>query len=282
MKLKFKKVNCNICGSNKSEVIRESNCGNVSEKDIRNIFSYEELSIPKGKNFCSGIVKCRNCGLVYMNPQFSGVESLYMDSVDRFYMHTSPGRKSTFERDIRKINKLLPKKGKLLDIACATGLLMEMAKKQGWGAEGIELSNWAVNLARKKNLKVHDKKLEGIRFKNNSFDAITMFGIIEHVPDPSSFLKEVKRIVKKGGLVVITIPTGNFLLEKVLKRDYYTLQHLTYFTPETFNLLLKKEGFKIIKFNRYFRYMKLREVIRWSRKSKYYKLLKTAKSSSGL
>lgn len=272
MKLIFKKINCNICNSNKFKVIRECNCSNISKKDIKNIFSWEALSISKKENLCGTIVKCKNCGLVYMNPQFKGVESLYTDSVDKFYIHTSPGRKSTFERDMKKINKL-SKKGRLLDIASSTGLFMDVAKKHGWDVEGVELSKWAVNLAKKKNLKVHNKKLEDIKFKNDTFDVITMFGIIEHVPDPKSMLKEVRRILKKEGLVVITIPEVSFLWKKLLKKDYYILQHLTYFTPKTLELLLNKIGFKVIKFNHYFRYMKFREAIRWGRKSKYYKLL---------
>ena len=175
---------------------------------------------------------------------------------------------------MRIINRLQKKKGRMLDIACSTGMLLDIGRKEGWKVEGIELSQWAVDLARKRGHKVQTKKLEDMHFKENSFDLITMFGIIEHVPDPLAFLGEVKRIIAPDGLVVITIPIGNAFKEKVMKKDYYCLQHLTYYTPQTFRMALLKAGFDIIREGPYIRYMKMKDMIKWFQKSRYYPLLK--------
>jgi hypothetical protein len=67
---------------------------------------------------------------------------------------------------------------------------------------------------------------------------------------------------------VITIPTGNFIKEKLLRKDYYCLQHLTYFTPDTFTVALQKSGFKVLKQKPYRRYMKMRELSAWFQKGR--------------
>ena len=138
IRLKFRDLDCTLCGSCGYTVLRKKTEREPTEEDIKAMFSYEELSLPGRKNYCGQIVRCAQCGLVYMNPQFAGMDRHYEDAVDDFYLSTASGRIATFERDMRIINRLQKKKGRMLDIACSTGMLLDIGRKEGWKERRME------------------------------------------------------------------------------------------------------------------------------------------------
>ncbi|HVM33395.1 MAG TPA: class I SAM-dependent methyltransferase, partial [bacterium] len=82
----------------------------------------------------------------------------------------------------------------------------DIMKASGWNVFGIDLSKAAVAFARQRDLKVQNKDLYSAKFKSNSFDAILMGDVFEHVPDPVRFLAETRRILKPGGTLIIKTP----------------------------------------------------------------------------
>jgi SAM-dependent methyltransferase len=117
-------------------------------------------------------------------------------------------RESILERhryalDIFKNSKLM---GNFLEIGCAGGFFLDVMRAAGWKVWGIDLSKSAIQFARQRKLNVMNKDLYGAKFKSNSFDAILMGDVFEHVPDPVDFLNETFRILKPGGVLVVKTP----------------------------------------------------------------------------
>jgi 2-polyprenyl-3-methyl-5-hydroxy-6-metoxy-1,4-benzoquinol methylase len=148
---------------------------------------------------------------------------------------------------IKTIEKYV-NKGKLLDIGCGFGELLDKAKTCGWKSHGVELSEYSAKMARKNiGIKVFNGTLDDAKFPSGEFDAITMIEVIEHLEDPLSTLKECRRVLRKGGIIVMQ--TGNIdgLYARLKGKNwpYFLLGHLTYFSKRTLSMMLKKTGFTI-------------------------------------
>jgi 2-polyprenyl-3-methyl-5-hydroxy-6-metoxy-1,4-benzoquinol methylase len=139
---------------------------------------------------------------------------------------------------------------RLLDIGCGHGFFLEKMAQKGWTVEGIEVSGPGRNYAGKTlGLSVHSKPLEDMAFPEECFDVVTLFYVIEHVHDPGMILKEVFRILKPGGMVLLRWPHSTPVV-KILgpfaqRLDiYHTPYHLYDFNPGAMQQLLGKSGFK--------------------------------------
>ena len=152
-----------------------------------------------------------------------------------------------FNKRLRQIDKLRDeKKGKLLDIGCAEGFFLEIAKKDGWEVFGIDISEYAIKALKKKGIKGHLGNLKNAKFRNNTFDAVTIFQTIEHDSNPVSLLKEIHRILKPGGMILLTTPGQKGLLINLLGKKWHGWQvegHLLWFNKKNLELGLKKAGF---------------------------------------
>lgn len=241
----LEEVKCNLCGKDEARVIYKSDFSDLKEMaDIRYNYSVEDSQYKTGR-----IVKCRNCGLVYVNPRIGEVEKRYeTEIVDDRYLRSMPQRNFTFERDIKKINKII-KPGNILDIGCSCGAFLEIARRYGWDARGIELNRQALDISRKKNLQVYEKMLRKISFEDSTFNIVTLWGVIEHFADPLSELKEIYRILKIGGYIFITTADVNALIARIMGKNSpcYLGQHLYYFSKKTLGQMLKKAGFEVLK-----------------------------------
>ena len=96
------------------------------------------------------------------------------------------------------------------------------------------------------NVSLLPVELEEAQFKDNSFDIITMWDVLEHVPNPLHTLKEIKRILRPDGLLVINYPRIDDPLARVFgKRWWFLLSvHLFYFTPKTLTAYMQKVQFE--------------------------------------
>ena len=138
---------------------------------------------------------------------------------------------------------------RLLDIGCGHGFFLDKMARKGWAVEGIEVSRPGREYARKTlGLSIHSKPLEDMAFANERFDVVTLFYVIEHVHDPGMLLKEVFRILRPGGMVLLRWPHSTPVI-KILgpfaKRFdiYHTPFHLYDFNPGAMQQLLKQSGF---------------------------------------
>jgi 2-polyprenyl-3-methyl-5-hydroxy-6-metoxy-1,4-benzoquinol methylase len=198
-------------------------------------------------------VKCKECGLVYSSPRPTPEELLhsYEEVTDALYLEESErGRRVTFHKNLRPLDALVPKgtSRRLLDIGCYTGILLEVAEEAGWETWGVEPCLWAAEEAQRKGLRVEPKTLAEAGFPEGFFDAVTMWDVIEHLSDPLGELREVRRVVKEGGIVSIhttdiTSPFARLLGERW---PWLLEMHIYYFSPQTLAAMLEEAGLQVL------------------------------------
>ncbi|MDD1776995.1 MAG: class I SAM-dependent methyltransferase, partial [Candidatus Helarchaeota archaeon] len=106
------------------------------------------------------------------------------------------------------IESVIPLKGcHLLEVGCATGELLALARSRGASTIGLEISDYAAEVAKSRHgLDVRVGSLESQQFTSNTFDLVIALEVIEHVPSPITFLREISRILKPGGFVCLSTP----------------------------------------------------------------------------
>lgn len=139
--------------------------------------------------------------------------------------------------------------GTLLDIGCGSGEFLLSMKSKGWAVTGIDADLKAVQLAQSKGLNVKNGNLFNQNFKDESFDAIVLSHLIEHVYDPKKILIECKRLLKKGGKLVIATPNNKSLGHCVFRRNWRGLEpprHINLFSISSLKGLIALAGFEDI------------------------------------
>ena len=141
------------------------------------------------------------------------------------------------------------KTGRLLDIGCSNGAYLAAMKERGWDVESVEFDGDAAEYARNsRNLTVTQGDVEDAvgQLAANSFDVVTMWHVLEHSFDPAAALKQIHRVLKPGGIVMLEVPNYACPLVSLFKRYWYPMdipRHLYQFTPATMKTMLTKAGF---------------------------------------
>jgi ubiquinone/menaquinone biosynthesis C-methylase UbiE len=243
----LKEISCNLCGSDRYSVVYKTYAGDISSVEMG---SYAITDNERGMPL--RIVRCSSCGLVYANPRppIASLLDNYSNMIDPLYLDEELGRRRSAGIILSRLARL-KKPGKLLDIGCATGYLLDEAKKKGWDAYGIDLSKWALDHAREKlgitNLFLGALKNAG--YPVNYFDAIVMKDSIEHLPDPKATLVEMRRILKPNGIICVNTPDMGSLISRTLKAKWWGVKqsHLYYFDRKSLHAMLETAGFAPIK-----------------------------------
>jgi 2-polyprenyl-3-methyl-5-hydroxy-6-metoxy-1,4-benzoquinol methylase len=212
------------------------------------------------------MVQCNKCGLVYTNPRLKQekIAALYdadyfqghgfdksIDYVKDVKEHTTNDDYTLEDWDCDNILNLLSesqssKPFKLLEIGCGTGVFLDKAKKHGFDCHGLELSEYAANFVRQMGIPVETKSIEDANYPVESFDAIVMREVIEHLPHPLDSLRTVHSWLKPGG--VLFMATGNYDCpeRKLRGSDWFYFMpegHLNIFSNTTMCKYLEKVGF---------------------------------------
>jgi methionine biosynthesis protein MetW len=140
--------------------------------------------------------------------------------------------------------------GKLLEVGCGSGEMLKVMQELGWGAEGIDFDQKAVENAQGKGLRVVHGTLEAQEYPNDHFDAVTMSHLIEHVQEPGQLLAECHRILKPAGRLVIATPNAESWGHRLFASSWFPLEpprHLHVFNHSSLTLLAQKSGFRIVK-----------------------------------
>ncbi len=206
------------------------------------------------------MVRCRRCGLVYrkpLPPPGPFAPTLAREPADLELEERVGERRS---RHFRRFLAAAGKPGKLLDVGCGFGFFLKLAQEAGWEAIGVDLDPRAVAYA-KDHLRVNalEGDLRDLHFPDGSFDHVTLWNVLDYVPDPLDLLEEVHRLLKSGGRIHIRTPNAtwhllNCRLTDLLKRlgwgavfaerPYVTFVfHLTSFSRSTLLLILKQARF---------------------------------------
>ena len=106
----------------------------------------------------------------------------------------------------------------MLDIGCGSGTFLDICKKNGFQVQGVDPSpSVKRTVLEDYNINVHQGDFNKIKF-NENFDIITMWGLLEHMSDPILTMKNVKKILKKDGMVIFEVPSANCFISKYLKK----------------------------------------------------------------
>lgn len=222
------------------------------------------------------VVRCTGCGLVLLASPSHGYEEVNkVYSQDYFHERESyffkdgiidasgvlSAHVKDFQEGLNWIGTYKNPPGKFLDIGCATGTFLSLAKKEGWECYGVEISDYAASIAREKvGVDIFNGHLRKASFPADFFDVVTMWDTIEHLSDPLEELLEVWRVLKPGGIILINTPNEGSFMRMVARFLYkisngfirspinslYHCYHLYYFTAATMSLLFEKSGFNVI------------------------------------
>ena len=221
------------------------------------------------------ILRCSGCKAVFLPPegQESAAESLYSQDYfterEPYFFHDGvvdgSGQESAHIADFRAGLALIEAhdlpSGSLLDVGCATGSFMSLAQAKGWECRGVEVSAFAAARARERTgCEIFCGILEDAPFGSGAFDAITMWDLLEHLPDPLQGLEQARRLLKPSGLLLVNTPNENSLLRQVARLLYrgsggwitapvnrlYHRYHLHYFAAETLTVLFQRAGFEVV------------------------------------
>jgi len=197
-------------------------------------------------------VVCRGCGLFYTNP-LPGAEELrarvegsdlYTDDQLRKVDFFRRRAEALFDR----VERLRPA-GRVLDVGCAIGTELVVARERGWEAVGIELSASSVRVARERGLDVREAPLEECGFAAGGFDLVTLNHVLEHIADPAPFLAETRRVLAGDGLLFVAVPNVRAWIRYLRGERYaWTFQddHFLHFSTSTLPRLLGRHGFRVL------------------------------------
>ena len=251
--MKLESVKCNLCGSDDYKVLYSLP---LPKEDINQVFRASGDSRAAGR-----IVRCKSCGLAYTNPRIKA-ESIvkgYSEGSDETFVSQEKARVRTFAKSMRLIEKY-SKKGKILDVGTAGGSFLFAAKQRGWEVYGMEVNKWLAEWG-KKNYGIGIRKgtLEQQKYKKEFFDAVTLWDVLEHVPDPKSTLRECGRVLKKGGTLLINYPDFGSLASKAMGKRwvFLTAVHIYYFERKSLSKMLRAAGFRVVYSKPYFQTLSL-------------------------
>jgi 2-polyprenyl-3-methyl-5-hydroxy-6-metoxy-1,4-benzoquinol methylase len=204
---------------------------------------------------CDGLrfVRCAGCGVVYQNPR-----PVFEDLRDRYgeqYLSYELANEEAFFtlmrmglRDIRFQELDLPRTRTFLDVGCATGMLIESMKGEGWDVLGVDICRPSAEYGKKhRGVDIIAGTLAEAALPDASCGVVHFSHLIEHLPDPRAFLAEVRRVLAPGGYAVITTPNIDGFQARLFGSGWRSAiaDHLVLFSRRTLGRLLEESGFAV-------------------------------------
>jgi SAM-dependent methyltransferase len=209
-------------------------------------------------------VRCDRCGVVYLDPRPARAElaTIYPDHYhafefdeDRFGLVYRVRRRLEARRLLTAAGALGPKAA-ILDVGCGDGFHLDVLREYGdesWQLEGVDLDPRAAEAAEARGLNVHRGAIEELDLEPDHYDFAILVQTIEHVGDPASLLRAVRRVLRPGGrLLVVTDNTGTLDFAVAKRRHwggYHFPRHWYLFDARSLALLATRTGFAIDELN---------------------------------
>ncbi|MGI9530587.1 class I SAM-dependent methyltransferase [Lutimonas sp.] len=231
----------------------------VSKKDLSPFLDCKDYTVSR-ETF--SLVKDNTTGLLVTSPRPS-LENLssYYESED-YISHTDSSRSLmdkvyqmikgySIKKKLKMINKLAVTKGHLLDIGCGTGDLLAACENDGWKIDGVEPSEKARALASEKiaTTECLEESLEAIlEKKQNKYDVITMFHVLEHVPNLTQYVDSLHQLLTEDGCLIVAVPNYKSYDADHYKQfwaAYDVPRHLWHFSQESIQHIFGAKGFHV-------------------------------------
>lgn len=202
---------CPICNSQGKSIIGFPKINAKAAKVIRHEYK---------------IVKCNNCETYFIDPRIDlAIDDWKTLYDEHYFIEMSNWYEKNRRKDrILRFNTLekYASKGekKFLDVGCGEGHCLIEAVRRDWESYGIDITDNRIEGAKNKTIKFYNLNLIDCQFLGNFFDVVYMDSVLEHVINPLEYLLEIKRILRKGGILYIAIPNEDSLLNDVKKSIY--------------------------------------------------------------
>jgi SAM-dependent methyltransferase len=188
------------------------------------------------------LVRCTACGMVVL-PQRQTVAD-YADAEDPYYLEQAEERIANAHLLLDRV----PPGGRLLELGCACGFLLVAAREKGFSVQGIEMSVWASEYARREfGLDVATGRLETLDLPGASYDVVVMADVIEHLSDPRDTVRRLRGLLRPGGRLLLLTPDMGSWTAKLAGTRWWGLldDHYFYFSRLTLRRLLEEEGYAV-------------------------------------
>ncbi|MBK9161552.1 MAG: class I SAM-dependent methyltransferase [Nitrosomonadales bacterium] len=160
-------------------------------------------------------------------------------------------RSRKFLDRIAKLLDRAPGEIRLLDVGCSSGAFLHTAVALGFQAEGVEPAPKAATTAQAAGLKVHQGLLQDAGYADGQFDAVTLFEVIEHLKHPQELLRECRRILRPGGILLVGTGNAASWSMGAMGADWEYLSiakhggHVSFYTPDSLGRLAQQTGFSV-------------------------------------
>jgi SAM-dependent methyltransferase len=203
------------------------------------------------------IHRCSNCELLFVYPQPSKEElgklysAAYFSRGNKYAAALDPQHDPNWLNDQYKVEliKRWCSSGTLLDVGCALGGFLAVAKEYGFEVEGIEIAEYAVEQARTRlHIKVTNSDIYSADLAPESYDVITMWDVIEHLTDPNLALEKIIRALRPKGYVAFSTGDVSSAWARLTGKRWQLLtppQHLYFFSQRSISGLLKRHSFSV-------------------------------------
>jgi 2-polyprenyl-3-methyl-5-hydroxy-6-metoxy-1,4-benzoquinol methylase len=206
------------------------------------------------------IARCAACGHGWVWPAPSAEalqaiyakESYYRGSDESIgfsdYAALEPARRRMFERHLRRLSAFV-EPGPILDVGCATGDFLVVARERGWQAYGIDPSS-ARTEAEARGVRLVGRTIQDLEPGTIKFAAVTFWDVLEHVVDPVGDLRRAAGLLAPGGVLALTVPDAGNLVARLSGRRWFGFktagEHLQFFTSKSLRLALKAAGMQVL------------------------------------
>lgn len=235
---------CAVCGGETVDPIYPGTIAPAEPRDPAAYFS----SSRRVAGYLS-IVRCARCGLMMTSPRDDDVtlDRIYSELIDRSGEQEDEARSRNLADELALVGSYRRLPGNLLDVGCGTGLFVCAAQKGGWEATGVDASAWAVARGGQRcpQARFRTGLLPEIDFPVGSFDVITLWNVLEHVPRPVETLERIRSWLALDGWLFLSLPNADSHIARLMGKRWGLLlrEHLWYFSPATIAALLSRSGF---------------------------------------
>ena len=216
------------------------------------------------------IVECPSCTFRIVNPRPTQAEIAHAYSAPNQYdswIAFDAARRALWERRWSRVRGRRPA-GRLLDVGAGLGTFIALAQQDGWQVDGTEVSESAARYASERyRLDLRLGQVESMDLESGAYDVITLWHVLEHVPEPSATLARCRDLLVPGGLLIMAMPNDSAAAYRVsaVRRAIGRLRgsppvryvrlypgaesHLSHFTPRTLRRRLSESGFVVEELN---------------------------------
>jgi 2-polyprenyl-3-methyl-5-hydroxy-6-metoxy-1,4-benzoquinol methylase len=244
----FQLIHCPLCNAPEFDVVKEARYPPaITLEDMKQSFHASS-----DHELLDQVVRCRGCTLVYVNPRLDAqvLTGGYSDAEDPLFVAQNDARISTFRQTLENILKRLKLSGsgkRLLDVGCAGAAFPVAARNLGFDVVGIEPSRWLADFGRRTyGIDIRQGVLEEETFPKQSFDVVTLWDVIEHLPYPTETLQLIRSLLKPGGMLFVNYPDISSVVARLMGKrwPFWLSVHLLYYTRETMRAQLTRTGFE--------------------------------------